>query len=285
MNARTTLRERLEQGPPVLAPVCLDPLAARLIEQLGFGAGYLSGGALGFSLAVSEALLTVTEIATATRQITQRSALPLIVDIGVGFGDAVHVSRTIREAEAAGAAAVELEDQVAPKRAHHHRGVEHLVPLEEMVGKIEEAVRAREDDGMLLIARTGGVRNESLDAAIERGRAYAEAGADLVMLTPASEDDLRRAAAEIPRPLALMSIAGRWDMALLAEIGVPLLIDPFTGQVEMYRALRDAYTHIREQGAPATPSEELMAAYRELQGVAGMDELYAIEERTTERPA
>ena len=103
MNARTTLRQRLEQGPPVLAPVCLDPLAARLIEQLGFGAGYLSGGALGFSLAVSEALLTVTEIATATRQITQRSALPLIVDIGVGFGDAVHVSRTIREAEAAGA--------------------------------------------------------------------------------------------------------------------------------------------------------------------------------------
>jgi 2-methylisocitrate lyase-like PEP mutase family enzyme len=153
-----------------------------------------------------------------------------------------------------------------------------------MVAKVEEAVRARDDEDMLLIARTGGVRNESLDAAIERGRAYADAGADLVMLTPGSEDDLRRAAAEIPRPLALMSIAGRWDAGLLDELGVPIVIDPFTGQVEMYRALRNAYTHVRDEGAPATPSDELMAAYREMQGVAGMDELYAIEERTTEPP-
>ena len=97
-----------------LRPLCLDPLTARLAEQVGFRFGYLSGGALGYSYAVSEALLTLTEICEITRKITQRSGIGLIVDGGVGFGDAVHVTRAVWEIEAAGAVAIELEDQVAP---------------------------------------------------------------------------------------------------------------------------------------------------------------------------
>ena len=115
MNTRSKLRAAIEAGGPVFAPVCLDPLTARTIEGLGYEAAYLSGGGLGFQLAVSEALLTITEVATLTRQITQRSSVPLIVDGGVGFGDALHASRAIWEFEAAGAAAIELEDQIAPK--------------------------------------------------------------------------------------------------------------------------------------------------------------------------
>src|SRR5690606_28455642 len=139
------LAAALAAGPAVLAPLCLDPLTARLAAELGYGAGYLSGGALGYSLAVSEALLTLSEVAGATAAITRRTDLPLIVDGGVGFGDPVHTARAMWDLEAAGAAAVELEDQVAPKRVSHHRGVEHLVPVEEMVAKIEVAVAARRD--------------------------------------------------------------------------------------------------------------------------------------------
>ena len=144
MSVRARLRGLLETSPPVFAPVCLDPLMARTLEGLGYGAAYLSGGALGFQLAVSEALLTLTEMAEAARRITARSSIALIVDGGVGFGDAVHTSRAVAEIEATGAAAIELEDQVAPKRAHHHKGVEHLVSLETMVGKLEAAVAARD---------------------------------------------------------------------------------------------------------------------------------------------
>lgn len=284
-NARPSIRPLLATPSGATVPVCLEPLGARLIAQHGFAAAYLSGGALGFALAVSEALLTTTEVAGRTREITQRSGIPLIVDGGVGFGDAVHAARAVAEIEAAGAAAIELEDQVAPKRAHHHRGHEHLVPLEEMAGKLAEAAGARRDPDFVIIARTGAVRHEGMDAAITRAHAYLAAGADAIMLTPRDDAELRRAAAEIPAPLVLMAMAGRWPAALLAECRIPLVIDPFSGQVVMYRALRDMLAHVREHRTPGRDGEELMTLYREMQGVAGMEELYAIERRTTEQDA
>lgn len=285
MNARRRLREAIEGGGPVFAPVCLDPLMARTIEELGYEAAYLSGGGLGFRLAVSEALLTITEMATVTHQITQRSTVPLIVDAGVGFGDALHTSRAIWEFEAAGAAAIELEDQVAPKRAHHHKGVEHLIPAQEMVEKLEAAVAARSDPDLLIIARTGAVRNESFDAAITRGRAYRAAGADLVMLFPSSPEEWRRAADEIDAPLAAMAAFGTRSKAEWRALGWPLIIDPFSGQVLAYQAMRDAYARFQADGATADDQTEVFRVYRDLQVAAGMDDFYVIEERSTEKPA
>ena len=285
MTMRAEFAAKVRGGKPILAPVALDPLTARLTESFGFGAAYLSGGGYGFQLAVSEALLTLTEVAGLTRQITARSGIPLIVDAGVGFGDAVHLTRAVRELEAAGAAAIEIEDQVAPKRAHHHKGVEHLVPMETMVEKVREAAAARRDPDMLIIARTGAVRNESFDAAIVRSLAYKEAGADVLMLFPSGEEQIAEAGRRLPRPLSLMAPADRLDQDALAGHGFTLLIDPFTGQVLMYEAARDAYRSIAASGASGREVDELMALYREVQQAAGMDELYAIEERTTEKPA
>lgn len=285
MATRAEFAGKVRGGEAVLAPVALDPLTARVVESLGFGAAYLSGGGLGFQMSVSEALLTLTEVAGLTRQIAARSGIPLIVDAGVGFGDAVHLARAVGELESAGAAAIEIEDQVAPKRAHHHKGVEHLVPLETMVGKIREAVAARTDPDMLIIARTGGVRNESFEAAVERMLAYKEAGADVLMLFPQGEEQIAEAGRRLPHPLSLMAPADRLDAPALAGHGFTLLIDPFTGQVLMYEAVRDAYRRIRDNGASGRSVDELMALYREVQRAAGMDDLYAIEERTTEKPA
>ena len=283
MTIRGRLRERIEGGGPVFAPVCLDPLTARTIEGLGYEAAYLSGGALGFQLAVSEALLTLTEVGTATRQITQRSSIALIVDGGVGFGDAVHASRAVRELEAAGAAAIELEDQVAPKCAHHHKGVEHLVPLETMVGKLEAAVAARSDPDFLIIARTGAVRNESYEAAVERGRAYRAAGADLLMLRPESDEQWRTAVTDIDAPLAAMASFGSRTREQWRGLGWPLVIDPFTGQVAGYLAAQGALKRFIEDGASGEDEAALAAGYEEIKRAAGMDALYAIEARTTER--
>ena len=110
-------------------PLCLDALSARVAQNAGFTKGYVSGGALGYAHAVSEALLTLDELCDVVRHVTARSDLQIIADAGVGFGDAAHVTRSISQLEAAGAWAIEIEDQVAPKRVSHHRGIEQLVTL------------------------------------------------------------------------------------------------------------------------------------------------------------
>ena len=278
-----SLRESLDSQPTVFAPLCLDPLTARLAEQTGFQFGYLSGGALGYSYAVSEALLTLTEIVDATRRLTQRSGLGIIVDGGVGFGDAVHVARTIWEVEDAGAVAIEIEDQVAPKRVSHHRGIEHLISTAEMAAKIEQAVAARKDPQFLIIARTGAIKNESLDAALSRLAAYRAAGADVLMAMPGSEEQYREIRAAIDAPLATITALDNKSAQTWEELGWNLVIDPFTAQVLAFDAVRDAYRNFRSNGRTGANAEALFRTYRELPGIAGLDELYAIEDRTTER--
>ncbi|MGD8831881.1 MAG: isocitrate lyase/PEP mutase family protein [Pseudomonadales bacterium] len=271
-------------GPdPVFAPLCLDPLTARLAEGAGFAFGYLSGGALGYSYAVSEALLTLTELVEVTRRLALRSDLGIIVDGGVGFGDPVHVARAIWELEQAGAAAIEIEDQVAPKRVSHHRGVEHLVDTETMCWKIEQAVAARTSAEFLIIARTGAVRNESFAAALERLQAYRAAGADVLMLMPEDEAQMREARAALDAPLATITSLDARPAADWAALGWNLVIDPFTAQVLAVEAIRGAYERFQASGSTGADLATVFATYRELPGIAGLGALYAIEDATTER--
>jgi 2-methylisocitrate lyase-like PEP mutase family enzyme len=280
---RAAFRRRLltAGAPAVLAPLTLDPLTARLCERLGFEAGYVSGGGLGYQLAVSEALLTVGELAGAVAAITRRSDLPVIVDGGVGFGDPVHVTRAMWDFEAAGAVAVELEDQVAPKRVSHHRGVEHLVPLDDMVAKLRVAVAERRDPDFLVIARTGAVRHEGYDAAIGRAQAYAAAGADLVMLFPETPEQWNDAPRRVAVPVVAMGPHGTRPAADWGAQGWPLVIDPFTGQTVAMAAVTAAYERVAAGGTGGDLTE-LMATYRGLPTLAGLDALYDIERATTE---
>jgi methylisocitrate lyase len=282
MAERSRLRAAVSARETVLAPLCLDPLAARLCEELGFEAGYLSGGALGYSLAVSEALLSVSELAGAVSAITKRSGLSLVADIGVGFGDPVHVARAVWELEAAGASAVELEDQVAPKRVSHHRGIEHLIPTTEMMAKIRVAVATRNDPDLLVIARTGAVRHEGFEAAVARGRAFFAAGADLVLLSPRHEEEWRAATRELPGPLAVLSRLDARTPAEWHELGYALVLDPFTGQAAAFDALQRAYKAQLEGRSLDRSPDELEAVYRRLPAVAGLEAFYDIERATTE---
>jgi methylisocitrate lyase len=279
----TTFADALAGADPVFAPLCLDPLTARLAEQVGFQFGYLSGGALGYSYAVSEALLTHTEIADVTRKLTQRSTLGIIVDGGVGFGDAVHLARAVSEFEAAGACAVELEDQVAPKRVSHHRGIEHLVDVTVMARKIEHAVAARHDPSFLIIARTGAVKIESFAAAITRLETYRSAGADVLMLMPENDEQCRAARQALDGPLATITSLDARTSAAWRELGWNLIIDPFTAQVLAFDAVRNAYQRFQSSGSTGADAKSLFQTYRQLADVAGFAEFYAIEDATTER--
>jgi len=163
-----TLRQQLKQGPAVLAPLVLNPLMAKLAEAAGFRALYLGGGASGYQNVFLEANLTLTEMCAQAVQIRAASALPLILDGAGGWGDPMHMHRTIGMTEAAGFAAIEIEDQILPKRAHHHIGIEHIIPMELMVAKIKEACAARRNPETVIIGRTNAARMHGLDEALRR---------------------------------------------------------------------------------------------------------------------
>lgn len=282
-DTRQRFRDALDDDRTLFAPLCLDPLAARLAADAGFRAGYLSGGALGFQYAVGEALLSYSEIADAARRITARSDLPLIVDGGVGFGDAVHMARATSLFEATGAVAVEYEDQVAPKRLHHHIGVEHLVPVEEMVGKIRAAAGARNDDRFLIIARTGGFRHEGFEAGIERLAAYRDAGADLLMAF-CKDDDLRPVADRLPEvPLATIAGLDHHTDDEWRDFGWKLVIDAFTPQALAIDHTARAYRDFMTNGRTGVEIDG-MGLHRRLVELCGLDEFLDIERATTEPP-
>src|SRR5437868_3093926 len=191
-----SLRALIEQPLPVTAQLVLNPLMARMVEAAGFPAGYLGGGSTGYQKVALEANLNVTEMCQTAVDIGAVSSLPLILDGACGFGDPMHIHRTIGMSEAAGFAAIEIEDQLVPKRAHHHVGIEHMIPMELMAAKIKEAVNARRNKDFLIIGRTNAMRASTFDDALRRGEAYREAGADLLLLSMAHKPEQLRTISE-----------------------------------------------------------------------------------------
>ncbi|HTI68054.1 MAG TPA: isocitrate lyase/phosphoenolpyruvate mutase family protein [Caulobacteraceae bacterium] len=217
---------------PLVAPGCYDALSATLIEQAGFSAAYLSGASVAYTKLgrADVGLVSVTEVAEQVGLICDRVAIPLIVDADTGFGNALNVQRTVRTFERMGAAALQLEDQQAPKRCGHLSG-KTLVSTAEMVGKIRAALDAR--DAALIVARTDAVAVEGFDAALERAHAYAEAGADLLFVeAPPSVAHMRQLCQALGGRVPLMAnmVEGGTTPVLpaaeLGAIGYRLVIFP-----------------------------------------------------------
>lgn len=206
------LRQRLATGAAARAPGVFDTLSGLLAEQAGFDAVFLSGSALAWShLARPDiGLLSASEIATILARLCDRIGIPVLVDADSGFGNAIQVARTVRQFEAAGAAAIQIEDQAEVKSPRTPMG-RPLVPLETMVGKLKAAQDARRHDDTLISARTDAAMSIGFDEALRRAVAFAEAGADLIFVEPLSEPDhIRRLVSELggARPLVLNILAG-----------------------------------------------------------------------------
>lgn len=282
------LKALLQRPRPLLVPLVLDPLMARMAQAAGFEALYLGGGTLGYVKTVTEANLSVTQMAQESLDIRAACPLPLILDAQCGWGDAMHVRNTVRMAEAAGVAALEIEDQLAPKRAHHHIGIEHLIPLDHMVEKIRTAVSARRDPDTVIIARTNACRSEGLDEALRRAEAFRKAGADMLLLLQKTPEEVTAIGERIEGPLVLMLTNGPTSaghsLDELGRLGYRIVLDALTPFYARQRALRLSYEAIAMLQADPTVGEAFAPETAYVHDLIGLDEMLAIERRTVEKP-
>ncbi|MFE9472803.1 methylisocitrate lyase [Streptomyces griseofuscus] len=230
---RRALRGRLQEERLLMMPGALNPLSARLIQDTGFEAAYLSGAVLAADLGLPDiGLTTSTEIAARAQQTTRATDLPVLIDADTGFGEPMNAARTVQLMEDAGLAGLHLEDQVNPKRCGHLDG-KSVVAREEMTRRIRAAVDARRHPDFLLMARTDARAIEGLDAAIDRAKAYVDAGADAIFpeaLADEREFEAFRAAVEVPL-LANMTEFGKsrlLDARTLENLGYDIALYPVT---------------------------------------------------------
>jgi len=280
---------RLIAGPePVYAPLVFNPMSALLAEQAGFKALYLGGGSMGYIKAGTEANLSLTEMAQAAVDIRTVCTLPLILDGACGWGDPMHVRRTIHMSEAAGFAAIEIEDQILPERAHHHIDREHMVPSELMEAKIRAAVEARRDPDFVIIGRTNAVRNTGLDDALRRADAYKKAGSDMLYVSGRKPEDLRLIGERFGPPLMYMAGAGglgagEITRSELAALGFRLIVDPTTPLMAAHKALRLCYAALAADRPDPTLGDAPGAEQAIVHKTIDLDAMLEIERQTVER--
>ncbi len=270
----------------IVAPVALNPIMARMAQEAGFKAIYMSGGSLGWYKCVTEANITLPEMAQVAVDMRAVCALPIILDGGGGWGDPMHVHRTIRLTEAAGFQAIEIEDQLLPRRVEHHVGIEHLVPTEFMVEKIKEALAARTDPDLMIVARTNARRLYGLDEALRRGEAFKQAGADMLFVFARSAEEMRTIGERLPPPLMIFAPPdGFAEFALsereLAALGFRIAASSGTAFAAMVKAVRQSYQCLAQGKidpfiGKGNVEQEMKAAM----ATTGLDRLLEIERRT-----
>ena len=262
-NLRWSLRELIDRERIIVAPGVYAPSIAMLAERMGFKAVYLSGAALTGMLGMPDlGVITLTEVAQFTKYIADKISIPLIVDADTGFGEAINVKRTVELLESSGASAIQIEDQVLPKKCGHLKG-KQLIPAEEMVKKIIAAVEARRSEELLIIARTDARGVEGLEKAIERAELYREAGADIIFpeaLT--SIEEFREFAERIKAPLLAnmteFGVSPLLSAEELAEIGYKIVIFPATTFRASMKASKQILETLKRKGTQREDIDKLM---------------------------
>ena len=273
MTPRQQMRALIARPGYTMAPGAYDTLTARLVEQAGFDAVYLTGG--GYSRANGYpdlGLLTLSENVRFIGLTVEAVGIPVIADADTGYGNAINVIRTVREYEKSGAAAFHIEDQVSPKKCGHYEG-KAVISLSEMVGKIKAAVDTRRDPDLVIIARSDSRAVEGLAAAIERVNAYLEAGADVGFLeAPQNVEELRIVGPSLRgRALANVFEGGKTPMLPASELeamGFRLGIYPSQTHRAAIRAAQRVLKALREDGH-TTRVEPDLATFQEREDAVG----------------
>lgn len=277
------LRRLLDDPRIAIAPGAADAMTARLIEEAGFGVVYVTGaGIANAQHGVPDiGLMGLEDVLRVVRAIVSVVNVPVLVDADTGFGGSMNVARTVREIERAGAAGLQLEDQVMPKRCGHFEGKE-VVPAEEMVARLRAAQLARLDPRFVIVARTDARQTHGLEEALDRARSFAEAGADAIFVEALqSEAELAQVRDAVPSvPLVVNLVHGGKTPILAAEIleklGFSLALYANLQLCAAIHAVRGALEHLRDTGS-SEGLEDRIATWDERQRLVGLAAVEAIE--------
>ncbi|MFT4830183.1 MAG: 2-methylisocitrate lyase-like PEP mutase family enzyme [Paracoccaceae bacterium] len=277
MTQADKLRALLAQDKLHVMPCCSDALSAKLVEQAGFGLTFMSGFAASAARigAPDLGLMSYGEVVDAARNICDAVSIPMIGDGDTGYGNAMNTRRTVRGFARAGCAAVMIEDQLAPKRCGHTPG-KAVVGRDEAYDRIKAAVDARQDDDILILARTDARHDHGLSEAIERAAKFHELGADILFVeAPQSEAEMRRVCADLPGPKMANIVEGgatpELSHAALADIGYAIAAYPLT----LMSAAMQAMVKALEALANDAPRDPLLMDFVELRRRIGFDDYYA----------
>lgn len=282
-----TLSARLQETGLIVAPGVYDLVSAKLANQAGFDALYMTGfGVVASYLGYPDAgLATYTDMVARVRQIAEGTTTPLIADGDTGYGGLLNVDHTVRGYEAAGAQAIQLEDQEFPKKCGHtpHRRV---IPLEDAARKIKIAAQARSSQDFKIIARTDARTAYGLDEALRRGEAFLKSGADILFIeSPESVDEMERIGATFGVPLLANMVEGGRTPILnrvdLERLGYKIAIYPVAGLLAAAGALKSVYAHIQRTGSTLGWDGEL-CSFSEFVRMIGFERVWAFERENAE---
>lgn len=284
MNTKQQLKQLVQARRGLLVPGAFNALSARIVQDLGFEALYITGAGvtnMWFGMP-DQGFMGLHEIAEHTARIRDAVGLPLIVDADTGFGNALNVYHTVRTLERAGADCIQLEDQVAPKRCGHFNGKD-VISTEEAVDKIKAAVDARQDSDLLILARTDAAATHGFEAAVERAQKFAEAGADILFVEAVTQAEEVRA---LPQRLATpqlmnMVIGGKTPLFSAQELGAlgfGIVLYANAALQGAVLGMQQALTTLRET-QQLTEGSALVASFAERQRLVGKPGWDALEQR------
>ncbi len=284
MTLAYKLREIFKKPGILVVPGVYDCIGAKIAERLGFEVVFTSGfGISGSTLGKPDfGFLTATEMLWSVGRIAQSVNIPLVADIDTGYGNPLNVVRTVTDLIQIGAAGMILEDQEWPKKCGHFEG-KRVISAEEHVEKIHAAVHARKDSGLIIIGRTDARAPLGLDEAIRRGRAYLEAGADVIFVeAPQSVDELKEIASSFPdAPLFANMIEGGKTPFLTASelenLGFKMVVFPLSGLFSAAKAMEICFRHLKEKGT--TSGFENMTSFEEFEDIVDFFDYKEIESR------
>jgi carboxyvinyl-carboxyphosphonate phosphorylmutase len=288
MNKTTRMRQLVEGREILVAPGAYDALTAKLVERAGFQALYMTGAGISYTLMGMPdlGLVTYSEMVERAGRMAEATDLPILADGDNGYGNALNVQRTVRGFERAGIAAIQLEDQQAPKRCGHLEG-KRLIPMGEMRGKLKAALDARTDPDFLIVARTDARSVSGLEEAIERAQAYAEVGADVIFVeSPRSEAELKTVAGAVHRPLLANMVENGLTPLLsaveLQALGYGIVIFPGALTRFIARQAQGFLERLRDRGTTRDLLGEMLD-FRELNSLLGLEQFKALDARYGEQ--
>jgi len=277
------LRRRLERGEFICAPGVFDLISARIADRFEFPALYMTGyGVVASSLGLPDAgLAGYSDMVERVDRIASATSTPVIADGDTGYGGLLNVDHTVRGYERAGACAIQLEDQVSPKKCGHTPD-RKVIPVEDMVSKIKVALTARESEDFLVIARTDSRTGLGIEEAIRRGQAFVDAGADIIFIeAPESVDEMVEIGRRIDKPLLANIVVGGSTPLLsikeLSDIGYQLAIFPGSAFLAMGAAVESVYSHIKSSGSTAG-LEMPLYDFQAFNRLMGFDKVWKFEE-------